>query len=132
MSKFQNGDRVIVTNPQYQSWAAGKEGIVTNARYDCLAGGIAVEVNLEGVRGRLFYEEDLELVPEIVEAEVEAQPVHYRICVGTVMGTTEYPSLEAAQDSAKLHGNHEEQFSIFEVVKIADYRVKVTKELETI
>ena len=65
-------------------------------------------------------------------ADVDAQPVTYRIAVGQTIGTTEYPSLEAAKEAALEHGSDKEEFSVFEVVKVADYRVKVTKDLETI
>lgn len=69
---------------------------------------------------------------EAVEAAPEPQPVTYRICVGNSIGTTEYPTQDAAKQAALLHGNDGEEFSIWEVVKVADYRVKVSKELEEV
>ena len=69
---------------------------------------------------------------EAVEAEPEPQPVMYRICVDNRIGTTEYWSVEEAKAAALLHGEAEEEFSIWEVVKIADFRVKVKKSLEAV
>lgn len=64
-----------------------------------------------------------------VEPEQEAKPVTFRICVGSTIGTTEYPSLESAKAAALLHGNTDEQFTIFEVLEIASFRVDVKKTL---
>jgi len=67
-----------------------------------------------------------------VEVAVLAQPVTYRICINNRIGDVEYVTLEEAQEAARVHGENGEQFAIFEVVKIADYRVVVTKDLEII
>lgn len=120
-SKFKKGDKV--TAPYY-SWADGLVGEVTQVEDDHQDhnGKTVIAVNLDGDEGRLFYEEELEL-------EEVAKPVTFRICVGTTMGTTEYKSVEAAKDAALLHGNTDEQFTIFEVCEIASFRVNVQKTL---
>jgi hypothetical protein len=58
--------------------------------------------------------------------------VTYRICVDNKIGTTEYPSVAAAEQAAILHGKDGETFSIWETVMVADYRVKVTKSVEIV
>jgi hypothetical protein len=129
MSKFKKGDRVVA--PAY----GNAYGVLTVDEVldekSCFPGEFRC-IDDDYTTG-IFTEGELERVSsEAVEAEPEAQPVHYRICVGTTIGTTEYPTQEAALDAAKLHGDDGEQFSIFEVVKIADYRVKVEKSLEAV
>jgi hypothetical protein len=52
--------------------------------------------------------------------------------VDNKIGTTEYPSVAAAEQAAILHGKDGETFSIWETVMVADYRVKVTKSVEIV
>jgi hypothetical protein len=59
-------------------------------------------------------------------------PVTYRIETNGQIGNREYSCLGAAKDSAIEHGKNGETFSVWEVRKIADYRVKTTTELEHI
>jgi hypothetical protein len=130
--EFHIGDRVELIE-EYPYWAdKGSRGTVTGAQK---LGIVYVDFDA-GEKGLGTFTSRLKLVElEVAEAEEqepEAQPVTYRICVGSNIGTTEYPSLEAAKEAALVHGNDKEEFSIFEVVKIVDYRVKVTKSLEQV
>lgn len=130
IEQFKAGDRVVSAEyPEFgEMRVLEKLGArsVFRGQYRCEGNG----------HTGVFEAEELEHAAqppvEAEEQEAEAQPVTFRICVGTTMGTTEYPSLEAAKEAALTHGNAKEEFSIFEVVKIADYRVKVTKELEAV
>jgi hypothetical protein len=131
---FRVGDRVIA--PEYQGNGRPFDGTLTvdqvweDGDLTCVSDG--------GIRG-IFGPTELQHAPveevqevQAVEQEPEARPVTYRICVGTQIGTTEYPSVAAAEQAAILHGKDGETFSIWETVLVADYRVKVTKSLEAV
>jgi hypothetical protein len=121
--EFKVGDRVEFTEDYTDKTLTGTRAVITEVLGDVVGGTTDAGVNFSAFPRRL------KLV-EAQEQEPEAQPVTYRICVGSNIGTTEYLSLEAAKEAALQHGNDKEEFSIFEVVKIADYRVKVEKSLE--
>jgi uncharacterized protein YodC (DUF2158 family) len=131
---FRVGDRVV--SPQYShSKVWGGTLIVSDTWSD---GGVSCFCEGEDERSSGYFEAT-ELkhapaspAPVAIEQEPEPQPVTYRICVGSTIGKTEYPSLETAKAAALLHGKDGEEFSIWEVVKVADFRVKVTKSLETV
>ncbi|SAK95735.1 hypothetical protein AWB76_07184 [Caballeronia temeraria] len=127
---FRVGDRVVAPG-----WSCSKvwSGVLTVEKDYDGEGACFQCANPTGVLGA-FGAEDLEFAPalEAVESEPEAQPVTYRICVNNTIGKTEYPSLEAAKAAALLHGSDGEEFSIWEVVQVAEYKVKVTKSLEPV
>ncbi len=122
-NKFKVGDRV--TSPTYPTWGEMKvlevlgERSVFPGQFRCEGSGCS----------GIFEATELLIVPELT-VENTPQPVHFRICVGTQIGTKEYPTLEAAKEAAVEHGNANEEFSIFEVVLIASYVVKAAKYLE--
>jgi hypothetical protein len=136
MSKqeFKVGDRVEFVEDYVGLAKEGEQGTVKHVdeewyTEDSRHATQLVKVELDsGIRTTCFNFR-LKIV-EAEEQEAEPQPVTYRICVGSNIGTTEYLSLEAAKEAALQHGIDKEAFSIFEVVKIADYRVKVEKSLE--
>jgi hypothetical protein len=127
---FRVGDRVEFVEDYSATLTRGVKGTVTGLSDD----GILYVSADNGTRGSCFSMrvKHVEEVVEVVEQEAEPQPVTYRICVGSTIGKTEYPSLETAKAAALLHGKDGEEFSIWEVVKVADFRVKVTKSLEPV
>jgi hypothetical protein len=127
--RFREGDRVV--SPEYAGVGRTFNGeLIVDKMWE--DGDITCK-NAEGIKG-IFSAEELRFAPEViaVEQEPEPQPVTYRICVDNQIGTTEYPSQAAAEQAAILHGNDGETFSIWETVMVADYRVKVTKSLESV
>jgi hypothetical protein len=125
---FRVGDRVEFVEDYSSTLTMGVKATVTRLGDDDI---LYVSAD-NGTLGSCFSMrvKHVEEVVEGVEQEPEAQPVTYRICVGNQIGTTEYPSVAAAEQAAILHGKDGEQFSIWETVMVADYRVKVTKSLE--
>lgn len=128
MSKFQIGDRVKFVE-DYQRAAKGTEATVTDVRD--YGGDLDTYFDATLDDGTQTHGACVTRA-ELIEQDAEAQPVTFRICVGNVIGSTEHKTLEAALAEAEIHGSNGEQFSVFEVVKIADYRVKVTKEIEAL
>lgn len=127
---FSIGDKVRLNNREGHPHHF--HGTMTVDSLSPALGG-RVGVQGDGDIGAFFPAELVNLsTVEAVEAEPEAQPVTYRICVGNVIGKTEYPSEESAKQAALLHGKDGEEFSIWEVVKVADFRVKVTKSVEPV
>lgn len=135
---FRVGDRVEFTDDYFGKARVGDQAVVTATFFDPKhSDDDLVDIRLDDGRKMGAYVWRLKHVPapvaiEAEEQEPEAQPVTYRIYVNNQIGKTEYPSLESAKAAALLHGNDGEEFSIWEVVKVADYRVKVTKGLETV
>jgi hypothetical protein len=133
---FRVGDRVIA--PEYQGNGRTFDGTLTVDQV--WEDGDLTCAGAEGIFG-VFAPHELQYAPEeieeaqevqAVEQEPEARPVTYRICVDNKIGTTEYPSVAAAEQAAILHGKDGETFSIWETVMVADYRVKVTKSVEIV
>jgi hypothetical protein len=127
---FRVGDRVEFVEDYSSTLTMGVKATVTRLGDDDI---LYVSAD-NGTLGSCFSMrvKHVEEVVEVVEQEPEPQPVTYRICVGTQIGTTEYPSVAAAEQAAILHGKDGETFSIWETVMVADYRVKVTKSLEAL
>lgn len=88
-----------------------------------------VHVKMDAGSVRVAFNSRMKPLVEAVEQEPKAQPVVIRIAVNNIIGSTEYPTVEAALEAAKAHGNNGDEFALFEVVKIADYRVEVSKTL---
>jgi co-chaperonin GroES (HSP10) len=135
-AEFRVGDRVIA--PEYQGNGRTFDGTLTVDQV--WEDGDLTCAGAEGILG-VFAPHELQYAPEeieeaqevqAVEQEPEARPVTYRICVDNKIGTTEYPSVAAAEQAAILHGKDGETFSIWETVMVADYRVKVTKSVEIV
>jgi hypothetical protein len=127
---FRVGDRVEFVEDYSSTLTMGVKATVTRLGDDDI---LYVSAD-NGTLGSCFSRrvKHVEEVVEVVEQEAEPQPVTYRICVDGKIGTTEYPSQAAAEQAALLHGKDGEEFSIWETVMVADYRVKVSKSLETV
>lgn len=131
MSNYKAGDRVEFIEDYGTTATKGTRGTVSRAERVCVheddeGRKVTQLVHIESDDGKFVGGAfDTRIKPEAV-----AQPVHFRICVGTQIGTKEYLTLEAAKEAAVEHGNANEEFSIFEVVLIASYVVKAAKYLE--
>ena len=126
VARFPVGSKV--TTHAYETW-----GVMTVVEKCNDSGPFAGEYrchSLENGYEGIFLASELDAYEEPEgEAVVPAAPKDFRLAVDGKIGTTVYESLEAAKEAALKHGMKDEKFSIFEVVKIADYSVKVTKEL---
>jgi hypothetical protein len=139
---FRVGDRVEFTedygwNRGRPNAAVGDQGTVTGTENAEPGTDAKQLVYADMDSGNLVSAFDFRMkhaeAPKVAEESApEPQPVTYRICVRNDIGKTEYPSEAAAREAALLHGKDGEEFSIWEVVMVAEYKVKVTKSLEAV